>query len=248
MQTVEYGKDNKDIIIFLHGGGLSWWNYKEVAECLADRFHIVIPILNGHSGSDTSFTSIEDNAKELISYIDEHFGGHVLLIGGLSLGGQVLVEILSQKSSICEFAIIESALVIPMKRITSLIKPMLSISYPLIKKRWFAKLQFRSLHIKAEFFEDYYADSVNISENDMAAFLMANSNYCIKDTLADCKANVLVLVGSKEQSIMKKSAQIIADYLLTSRLEVKQNFHHGDFSINYSEQYAERLLRLITIE
>lgn len=88
MKTVEYGKGNKDVIIFLHGGGLSWWNYKKVAELLSDRFHIVIPILNGHSGSDHSFTSIEDTAKELIAYIDENFGGHVLLIGGITYKGR----------------------------------------------------------------------------------------------------------------------------------------------------------------
>ena len=239
MKTVEYGKENKDVIIFIHGGGLSWWNYKEVAERLIDRFHIVMPILNGHSGSDNSFTSIEDNAKEIISYIDENYGGHVLLIGGLSLGGQVLVEMLSQRSSICRFAIIESALVLPMKLTATLIKPVYSMCYPLIKKRWFAKLQFKALHIKAELFADYYADTVNISEKDMVAFLMANSNYCVKDTLADCKAKTLVLVGSKEQPIMKKSARRIADCLPTSRLEVMQNYYHGDFSINHSEQYAE---------
>jgi len=245
MKTVEYGKENKDVIIFLHGGGLSWWNYKEEAEQLSDRFHIVIPILNGHSGSERSFTSIEDNAKEIILYIDENFGGQVLLIGGLSLGGQILVEILSQRNSICQFSIIESALVLPMKLTAALIKPAYSICYPLIKKRWFAKLQFRALHINAEFFEDYYADTANISENDMVAFLTANSNYCVKDTLADCKAKVLVLVGSKEQSIMKKSAQRIADCLAASRLEIMQNFYHGDLSLNHSEQYVEKLLQLI---
>ncbi len=245
MKTVEYGKKNKDVIIFLHGGGLSWWNYKEEAERLSDRFHIVIPVLNGHSGSDRSFTSIEDNAKEIISCIDENFGGQVLLIGGLSLGGQILVEILSQRNSICRFAIIESALVLPMKLTTALIKPVYSMCYPLIKKRWFAKLQFRALHINTDFFEDYYVDTANISEDDMVAFLMANSNYCVKDTLADCETKVLVLVGSKEQSVMKKSAQRIANCLSVSRLEIIQNFYHGDLSLNHSEQYVEKLLQLI---
>ena len=27
MRVVAYGKDNTDIIVLLHGGGLSWWNY-----------------------------------------------------------------------------------------------------------------------------------------------------------------------------------------------------------------------------
>lgn len=108
-----------------------------------------MPILDSHSGSSKHYTSIENNAGEIISYIDKNFGGHVLLIGGLSLGGQVLVEILSQRSNICKFAIIESALVIPMKLTATFVKPMYDMCYPLIKKMWFAKLQFKALHIKA---------------------------------------------------------------------------------------------------
>lgn len=247
MKTVEYGKGNEDVIILLHGGGLSWWNYKEVAERLANRFHIVLPILNGHSGSSIPFTSIEDNAREIISYIDKTFGGHVLLIGGLSLGGQVLIEILSQRNNICKFAIIESALVLPMKLTAAIIKPTYDMCYPLIKKMWFAKLQFKALHIKTELFENYYTDTVNITKEDMIAFLMANSNYRVKETLADCEAKALVLVGSKEQSIMKKSAQKITDCLPIARLEIMKNYYHGDISINHSEQYAEKLLQLINM-
>jgi len=245
MKTVEYGQAGNDVLLFLHGGGLSWWNYKEVAEKLAHRFHIVMPILDGHSGSKVPFTSIEDNAGEIISYIDDRFNGHVLLIGGLSLGGQVLVEILSQRNNICEFAIMESALVLPRKLTAAIIKPTYDMCYPLIKKLWFAKLQFRALHIKADFFENYYTDTTNITKEDMIAFLMANSNYSVKDTLADCKVKALVLVGGKEPSIMKKSAQRITDCLPMARLEVLKNYHHGEISINHSEQYVEKVLQLI---
>jgi pimeloyl-ACP methyl ester carboxylesterase len=41
MVVKEYGKTNKDTIILLHGGGLSWWNYEEVAELLKDEYHII---------------------------------------------------------------------------------------------------------------------------------------------------------------------------------------------------------------
>jgi len=245
MKAVEYGKDNKEVVILLHGGGLSWWNYKEVAELLCDRFHIVLPILHGHSGSDAAFTSIENNAKDIISYIDEHFDGQVMLIGGLSLGGQVLVEMLSQRSGVCRFAMIESALVLPMKLTAALIKPAYSLCYPLIKKRWFARLQFKSLHIKEMHFDDYYADSSGISENDMVAFLTANSGYHIKDSLARCKAKTIVLAGSNELPVMRKSAKLIADRLPASRLEIMRNYYHGDLSINHPAQYAEKLLQLI---
>ena len=40
MQYIEYGEQNREIIMLLHGGGLSWWNYKEVAKLLRNRYHI----------------------------------------------------------------------------------------------------------------------------------------------------------------------------------------------------------------
>ena len=69
MEYKEYGSKNNDIIILLHGGGLSWWNYIDEISLLENEFHIVIPILDGHSGSDTNFTSIESNALEIINFI-----------------------------------------------------------------------------------------------------------------------------------------------------------------------------------
>ena len=159
MVTIEYGKENSEVIILLHGGGLSWWNYKEVAEILKSKYHVVIPILDGHAGSDKDFSSIESNAKDIIKYIDEVHNGSVSLIGGVSLGGQILVEMLSQRKDICQFAIIESALVIPMKLTHMLIKPMMDMSYGLIKQKWFAKLQFQSLKIKKDLYDDYYRDT-----------------------------------------------------------------------------------------
>ena len=245
MKTVEFGKENIDVIILLHGGGLSWWNYTETAELLKNRFHIVIPILDGHTGSDVSFTSIENNAKEIISYIDEQFNGHILLAGGLSLGGQVLVEILSQRNNICDFAMIESALVMPMKITEYFIAPSFSLCYPLIKKKWFAKLQFQSLHIHSSLFENYFNDSSLIKKEDMISFLRANSGYQLKDTITGCQAKTLILVGGKERRIMKMSAELLSEKMNKSTLEILPQYYHGDLSINHSMEYAEKLLQLI---
>lgn len=245
MKTAEYGKENQEAIIFLHGGGLSVWNYKEEAELLKDRFHIVIPVLDGHNGSGRDFTSIEENAKALTEYIDEAFNGQVFLLGGLSLGGQILVEMLSQRNDICKFAVIESALALPMGVTAKLIKPSFSLCFPLIKKRWFAKLQFKSLRIKPMFFEDYYRDSAAVTKENLIAFLAANSAYKLKNSLSGCRAKTLVLVGGREQRLMKKSAEIISEKISGSALEVLPGYFHGDLSINHPDEYVNKLLNFI---
>ena len=244
MIVKEYGKSNKDIIILLHGGGLSWWNYEEVSEILKSNYHVILPILDGHSGSDRDFTSIENNANEIIEYIDNNYNGNVKLIGGLSLGAQILLDILSKRDNICEYAIIESALVCPMKMTNRLIELLINMSYGLINKKWFSKLQFKSLKIKKELFDKYYIDSSNITKDNMISFLKANSNYHLKNIKTN-KSKSIVVVGSKERPIMIKSAKIIHDELINSELEILSGYYHGDLSINHPNEYAEKVNKLI---
>lgn len=241
MKIIEYGKENSEVIMLLHGGGLSWWNYRDEAELLQINYHVVLPVLDGHADSDIPFTTIEDNAKEIINYIDENFGGTILAIGGLSLGGQVLVEMLSQRSNICKFAFIESALVVPMKLTSSLIAPTFGISYGLIKKKWFSKIQFKSLKIQVKLFEDYYYDTCKIQKQDMISFLKSNSSYIMKPSLANTTANVTIFVGGKEQEVMRRSAEILHTKIPSSKLQVLNRYYHGELSLNHPKEYVDLL-------
>ena len=244
MNYKEFGINNKEVIILLHGGGLSWWNYKDQVKLLEKDYHVILPILDGHGDSDREFSSIEDNAASIISYINEHLEKRVLLIAGLSLGGQILLEMLSLQSDICRYAIVESASVFPSKVASVLINPALMSSYGLLKNKTFAKLQFKSLKIKEELFEDYYQDTCKISKNSMVSFIEASTFYSLKETVSNCQAKVYVLVGQKESQQMLKSAKIIHRKIENSELKIFKNLYHGQFSINYPENYA-RLIKTI---
>ncbi|MBA1394736.1 alpha/beta hydrolase, partial [Lactobacillus sp. XV13L] len=86
MKIIEFGQQNSKVIILLHGGGLGRWNYQRVAQLLCPKYHVILPILDGHAGSDCNFVSIKQNAQEVIEFIDKNHNGKVHLIGGLSLG------------------------------------------------------------------------------------------------------------------------------------------------------------------
>ena len=245
MKLVEYGKQNSKVILLLHGGGLSWWNYQKQAELLCDRFRVVLPILDGHAGSDADFAGIEENADRILSYLDEAFGGSVLLIGGLSLGAQVLTELLAKRPDVCRYAIVESASLIPDPLTHALIGPSISASYGLIRRRWFAKLQFRYLRMREDLFEPYYKDSAAITEQNMIAFLQANTAYAPKESLRQTNARVRIVVGSREQPQMLRSARLLHDMLPQSRLEIQKGLYHGEYAVNQAERYAQELLRWI---
>jgi len=241
----EYGTDQKETILLLHGGGLSWWNHREAAEKLQKEYHVILPILDGHAGSDRPFTTIEDNASEIISFIGERFGSSVLLIGGLSLGGQILLEMLSQRANLCSYALVESAAVLPSGLTNALIAPAVGSSYGLIRNRSFAKMQFQSLHIRPELFEDYYRDTCQIRKQDMIAFLKANTSYALKDSFRDTAAKVHVAVGEKEAGEILRSAEAICRALPSARLHCLPGLRHGEFSINHADRYADAVRQIV---
>ena len=241
MKYKEYGKGNQKAIVLLHGGGLSWWSYREAAQILQDDYHVILPILDGHAGSDRSFTTIEDNAAEIIDFIRSDLGGSVYLLGGLSLGAQVALEMLSQQGDICEYAIIESATVIPSRVTHALIRPSIACSCGLIKQKWFARLQFRSLKIKNELYDDYYRDTCSITKEDMIAFLRANTSYTLKESLNNTNADVRIYYGEKEIRGIKQSAQRIKEMIPNASVSELRGMVHGEFSINHAADYVKTI-------
>lgn len=241
MKVVEVGQENQDVIVLLHGGGLSWWQYQAQMDLLCENYHVVLPILDGHAGSDAYFTSIEDNAKRLLVYIDKTYGGSVFLIAGLSLGGQILLEMLALRKNICQYAIVESTAIIPDKLTAGLVAPLFSMSFPLIKKKWFAKMQFCYLGIRADLFEHYYGDTVKLSKQNLIAFTKASSLYQVKKNLKNSLARVRIIVGEKETKKMHASARYLHDLLPDSRLEIKTGLAHGQYAINQTDLYVKEL-------
>ena len=205
-----------------------------------------LPILDGHAGCDKQFTTIENNALDIIEFVNSKLGGSVLMMGGLSLGGQILLETLSQRKDICKYAIVESVLVIPSKFTYSMIKPAFGSCYGLIKYKWFSKLQFKSLRIKSNLFDEYYKDTCAIRKSDMIAFLQENSVYSLKDGIGECEATVQIYVGEKRKAINEKN--LLKSFMKNCRIvfiQVLPNMYHGEFSINHADDYVRKLLEIV---
>ncbi|MHC1683922.1 MAG: alpha/beta fold hydrolase [Clostridiaceae bacterium] len=238
----EFGNKNKPVIIFLHGGGLSWWSLKPQIKALQKDYFIVTPIIDGHGDDwNNTFISIKKSAERVIDYIKDNCNGKTFAICGLSIGAQIVVEILSQECDITENAVIESALVYPMKITTKLAVPMYNLCYGLIKKRWYAKLQAKTLNVPEDLFESYYNDSSRMTKESLINITKSNGDYSISSTLYNTKAKTLILVGEKELPIMKKSAKLLHDTINDSSLKVIEKSGHGEISLIHTDRYIDLL-------
>ena len=237
-----FGSPEKPTVILLHGAGLSWWAYRKVAELMAEEYYVVLPTIDGYGedGAET-FESIECSAEKLIAYIKREHHGHVFAIGGLSLGAQIVVEVLCQQADIADYAVLESALVIPIPGTRAMAAPAVSMSYGLIRKRWFSKLQSKALSLPDEMFEDYFADSMKVSRKSLMNTLLSNGTYALKGELSRTQAKTLILVGSKEVSAEIKSANKLHEAISGSELFIAPGLKHGELSLIHPEMFVGKL-------
>jgi len=67
----------------------------------------------------------------------------------------------------------------------------------------------------------------------------------LKTALSNCMAKTLVVAGSRELPIMKRSAKALADRLPAARLEILKGYSHGELSLNHAEEYVAKCLKLM---
>ena len=109
----EYGDKSASLMLFLHGGGVSDWMWDKQIQYFT-HYHCMVPILPEHGlNNDGINFSIKGSAEELIKLIEEKARGKKVILIGFSLGSQVMIQILSMKPDLIDFAIINSASVRP---------------------------------------------------------------------------------------------------------------------------------------
>lgn len=238
MKFMEFGNRTQPTIVMIHGGGLSWWSLTDTVHLLEKEYHVVTPIIDGHGDDSSSiFVSIKDSAGKLIEYLDKNNGGKVFAIGGLSLGAQIAVEVLSRRMDIAKYAILESPWVVPSKT-----PPMFSafssrLIYGLIHQKWFARLKAREQCIHKLQFLRFYRDCITMTRDTLVNIGTEHANYSAPDTLKDTKANVLIILGSKEIKRMDPSIQKFMEMIPQSKIFIVPGMRQGEFSLTHSTEY-----------
>ncbi|EON71955.1 alpha/beta fold hydrolase [Lysinibacillus sphaericus] len=202
----EYGDKSAPLMLFLHGGGVSGWMWEKQIQHFASHYYCVVPDLPGHGRNtkDTYF-SIEDAAEKTIKQLESLSGNRKIIVVGFSLGAQILVQLLSMRPNLVDYAVITSALVRPMSLMTKWIRPTMKMTSPLIAMRAFSKIQAKTLSIPSQKFEQYYEESCQMRQETLTRILEENLSFTIPENFKDVQTSMLVMVGEQEKSMMKKS-------------------------------------------
>ncbi len=117
MTFTTYGEKSHPSLLLLPGLGVSHEIFLPLIERLESRLFIIAAGIDGFlPGQESCFTSVDDQAGQVIRYVCENLDGHLDVAYGLSLGGKILSRMLERDEIVIDHAIMDAAPLLPLPK------------------------------------------------------------------------------------------------------------------------------------
>lgn len=233
--------------MLIHGGGNSWWNWLRQARVLSEHYFVILPTLDGHGEEfAVPYISTENSADQLLSYIETSCQGHLYALCGVSLGGQIVMELLSRKADLAQKAIIEGSLCIPQPAMAKYCMAIVRFCGGLLFSSRSCRFQIAAMpyllpkkmqyppEIRSCYLEDMPRIRKESLYNMYATYMM---QYRLKDSIRRTKAQVMYWYGEKEMKCVKESARLFQSYVPSCQIYEAKGYNHGYLSIYLPEEW-----------
>lgn len=246
MNFHEFGSSTNPHIMLIHGGGNAWWNYLRQAKALMDRYHVILPTLDGHGEeSALPYHSTEEEAQALLDYIDRCCGGHLFALGGVSLGGQIVMELLAQRPDVAQKVIIDGSTCYPQPGMARFSIAVVRLCGWMLFSRWSCRAQMammRFLPEKMRFPDEiaryYLQDMPRVRRETLYAMYRSYMmHYTLKESVALTSAEVMYWYGEKEMRCVKESAQQFRALVPSCRIYEAKGCNHGYLAVYLPEEW-----------
>jgi len=235
----EFGDKKFPHILLIHGGGNSWWNYLRQARMLSDKYHVILPTLDGHGEEyQKDYISTENSAQQIMEYIKNNCDRKLFAIGGVSLGGQIAIELLSLDSDIAEKAIIDGSICIPQPELARICTVIIKLFGKIMFSKSASKIQLGLMKkmypnmAYPEEIENYYIEDMPrlTIKTLVTIYQTYMGEYRLKYAIKESKAQVLYIYGEKEMKCVKESAKLFQKMHPDCTLYEAKGYNHGYLS------------------
>ena len=239
-----YGDKDNPSLLLTPGLGVSYEIFLPLIERLKDKFHIIAVGIDGFLlGKESTFTSVDDQARQIIQYVQENLNGHLDVAYGLSLGGKILSRILERNEIVVDHAIMDAAPLLPL--------PKWSVD-PL---RYYQSLNVWTCYHWTGFwrwvFHSHYFD---VLLDECKKVWPSGRGKAVRDGYKDVYTHklesihgddILYWYGTKEAFVAKPQANHLLTLCPDARIEVFPKMNHGQFLVDHPDEVARRILSIV---
>lgn len=216
----ETGKENPETILFLHEDNMAGWMWDEQVKAFQD-YHCIVPDLPEHGGSHDSVPfTIEDAARMIIDIIRNKAHNDKAHLVGISMGAQVILQILSTTPEVVDHALISGALVNTSPHNETFLK---LLDY-LIKKYIPVKNDnlsigsyIRSYNIPKGLSKKFKESTYVIQPDSAERIIREKILFEMPSNLENVEVPVLIIAGEKEYKVIKESLWDLVNIFTNSK-------------------------------
>lgn len=210
LYTRESHPENKETILFIHGYNMAGWMWEEQVKAFSD-YHCLVPDLpeHGKSSGSAPFT-IKTAAKMIIDIIKSEARNGKAHLVGISLGAQVVLEILSTSPEVVDHTVISGTLVNttpPSERFQKLLDYLLKVYIPVKNDNISIGSYIRSYGIPSNLIRKFKESTYVISEDSSENIIRENLLFKRPEGIGNVHVPVLVMFGEKDYRVIKESAE-----------------------------------------
>ena len=238
-----YGDKGNPSLLLIPGLGVSYEIFLPLIDILKDRYQIVAAGIDGFLlGKESAFTSVDDEAGQIIRYIKGNLNGCLNVAYGLSLGGKILSRILERNEIAIGHAILDAAPLLPL--------PKWSVD-PL---RYYQSANVWTCYHWTGFwkwvFHSHYFD---VLLEECRKVWPYGKGKAVRDGYKDVYTHKLESIhgddihfwyGSKEAFVAKPQVRHLCKLFPDTKVEVFPGMNHGQLLIDHPEEVAKRISSL----
>ena len=244
MNFVRFDKDKCPFVMLLPGLGVSYELFLPLIELLKDRYSIIGVEVDGFIlGKQTRFSSIDDQASQIIRYVHENYSGKIDCIYGLSMGGKILSRILERNEIVVEHAIMDAAPLMALPRwLVGPLRYMQAVNvWTCFHWEGFWKWVFNSYY-----FDVLLGECKKIYPYGGVRGVLDGYKSIYTSTLHDIHGeDIHYWYGSKESFVAKAQEKHLLGLHPSSKIEVFDGLNHGQLLIDYPEEVAKRIDKIV---
>ena len=239
-----YGYKENPTLLLLPGLGVSYEIFLPLVELLQDKFYIIAAGVDGFLlGQESQFTSVDDQAGQVIGHAKEQLNGHLDVAYGLSLGGKILSRMLERNEIVIDHAIMDAAPLLPLPK--WLVDPL----------RYYQSANVWSCYHWTGFwrwaFHSHYFD---VLLDECKKVWPYGKGKAVRDGYKDVYTNKLESIygadihfwyGTKEKFVAKPQVDHLLKLCPEAHIKVFPKMNHGQLLVDHPEEVARRILALI---
>lgn len=107
----EFGTEHQQVIVLVHPSVVMWDYFEKVIPILEKKYHLIIPALPGYDpDQNDDFTSVEEIAAELETWLLAHGYCDISCLYGCSMGGSIVIRMLADHQIRIRNAVIDGGI------------------------------------------------------------------------------------------------------------------------------------------